>query len=146
MGFSSVDYWQFFWIAVNLYIHLGWEISLLWGFPYLEWDAHPDQGPDMGDITGNPALSSCRTDNIHTDTCTPGWAPYNSFAMAFNAYGEHDKRYRVVRACVCACVRARACVHACVRACVRPRVRACVRACMRVCVRGCVRACVLASE
>merc|ERR1711998_314307 len=27
-----------------------------------------------------------------------GWAPYNSFVQAFNAYGDFDKRYRVVPA------------------------------------------------
>ena len=93
---TGLEKWQLFWIAVCLYIHFGWEMSLFWGFPYLEWDAHPDQGPDMGDLTGDPAVTECRTDDIHTDTCTPGWAPYNAFAMAFDAYGEHDKRYRIV--------------------------------------------------
>ncbi len=90
---ACIDKLQVFWIFVNLYIHLGWEISLLFFFPYLEWDTPGVQG----DITGNPNVTPCRTDDIHTDSCAPGWSPYNSFVLAFNAYGEHDKRYRVVR-------------------------------------------------
>lgn len=94
---ALIDKLQVFWIFVNFYIHLGWELSLFVNFPYLEWDGHALQGPAMGDLTGDPAVTDCRSDDVHADTCTPGWHPYNAFVMAFNAYGEHDKRYRVVR-------------------------------------------------
>mgnify|MGYP000556958233 CR=1 FL=1 len=87
---------------MNFYIHFGWELSLFYNFDYLEWDAHPaqaDYSPAAAelDITGNPAVTSCRSDNLWEDTCPKGWSPYNAFVLAFEAYGEHDKRYRVVR-------------------------------------------------
>ena len=28
---------QIFWIAINFYIHLGWEMSLLFWFDYMQW-------------------------------------------------------------------------------------------------------------
>ena len=100
MGF--ITKLQVFWIFVNFYIHFGWEMSLFVNFDYLEWDAHPGQADYSAaladvDITGNPAVTSCRSDDLLEDTCSKGWSPYNAFVLAFEAYGEYDKRYRVVR-------------------------------------------------
>merc|ERR1711865_1296579 len=37
MSLDIRDKWQIFWIAINFYIHLGWEMSLLFWFDYMQW-------------------------------------------------------------------------------------------------------------
>merc|ERR1712091_743799 len=42
IAMDSTTKWQCFWIAINFYIHLGWEMSLLFWFDYMQWGGwHP---------------------------------------------------------------------------------------------------------